>query len=85
MAMATDKRRDQRYIGDTERSIVHDSLHEDPTPNGCNLGKLLKSGTAVRFDPDRLGQAQSEGFAMCDRCLFRLDARPSQSWKRVNG
>jgi len=79
MAQATSDRSSQRYIGDTSTNIVHDSLHEDPTPIGCKLRAVLKSGHAVRFEPDRLGQAKSEGFEDCPRCLYRLEARPGRA------
>jgi hypothetical protein len=83
MAVATKDRADQRYVGDAAAKVVHDSMHEDPTPAGCRLGPLLRSGEAVRFEPDKLRQATAEGYEMCGRCLYRLDDRPGQTMKRL--
>lgn len=83
MAISTSERESQRYIGDGRVRIVHDALHEDPTPHGCNIGGLLRASAAVRFEPDRLRQAQSEGYTLCERCFYRLEDRPSQTIKRV--
>ena len=83
MPEATTERGRQRYIGDKTSQVVHDSLHEDPTPGGCQLRRLLKSQNAVRFEPDRLGQARSEGYSLCPHCFFRLEARPNQALKNL--
>lgn len=83
MAVATQVRTDQRYLGDAAAMVVHDVLHEDPTPQGCRVGGLLRSGNAVRFEPDKLRQAVAEGYQMCGRCLYRLDDRPSSTMKRL--
>jgi hypothetical protein len=84
MATPTASRSEQRYVGDTSTSIVHDTMHEDPTPAGCQIGKLIRSDTAVRFEPDRLRQAQAESFELCPRCFYQLDARPSQTIKKFS-
>ena len=83
MALATQVRIDQRYVGDTATMLVHDTMHEDPTPQGCQVSPLLRSGKAVRFEPDKLRQAVAEGYAMCERCLYRLDDRPGQTMKKL--
>jgi hypothetical protein len=83
MARPTNDRKAQRYLGDPATSLVHDSIHEDPTPGGCQLGKLIRSGGAVAFDPDKTAQARAEGFEFCPKCFYRLEARPSQVWKTI--
>jgi len=75
MAIPTSRFQDQRYLGDGEKLIVHDLLHEDPTAGGCRAFDLVKSGQAVRFEPDRLRQALAEGYQRCDKCFFGLERR----------
>ena len=84
MARSTDEVAEQRYIGDADSKFVHDSYHEDPTPRGCRIFELVKSRQALRFDPDRLAQALSEGFTMCEKCMERIDDRPSRLWKQMS-
>lgn len=75
MAISTTRLQDQRYLGDPSTCIVHDLLHEDPTPRGCRTFDLVKSGQAVRFEPDALRQAKAEGYQPCDKCFFGLERR----------
>ncbi|GBD14472.1 hypothetical protein HRbin25_00346 [bacterium HR25] len=75
MAEPTNSLKGQRYIGDVENKIVHDVLHEDPTPDGCRIWDLVQAGKAVRFQPDRLSQAVQEGYQPCNKCLFAYTMR----------
>lgn len=75
MAIPTSNLREQRYLGDAEAMRVHDLMHEDPTPKGCRTLEIVKSGRGVRFEPDSLRQAASEGYQTCPKCFFGLEMR----------
>ncbi len=75
MAIPTTKLEDQRYLGDAQRKVLHDLLHEDPTPKGCQTYALTQSQQAFRFEPDSIKQAQAEGYVLCPKCFFGLDRR----------
>ncbi len=75
MAIPANRLEDQRYLGDAPRKVLHDLLHEDPTPKGCQTFPLVQSGAAVRFEPDSIRQAQAEGYQLCPKCFFGLERR----------
>jgi hypothetical protein len=75
MAAAATSLTEQRYLGDSGSKVVHDLYHEDPTPRGCRAFDLLRSGAAVRFEPDSLRQARSEGYGTCEKCFLGLERR----------
>ena len=58
-----------RYLGNTNTHEVHDLIHEDASPSGCQIDEILAAGHAVVFSPDILDQAHVEGFDNCRCCI----------------
>ncbi len=75
MAVPITSLRGRHYVGDLETKIVHDVIHEDPTPEGCKIWELVRSGRAVGFESDRLQQALREGYTPCPKCLYNYQLR----------
>ena len=57
------------YLGNTNTREVHDLIHEDASPSGCQIDEILAAGHAVGFSPDILDQAHVEGFDNCRCCI----------------
>ncbi len=86
MAFPVQSLRGRHYIGDPGTMTVHDVLHEDPTPDGCRIWDLVRSGQAVGFQPDKLRQAVAEGYAPCPKCLYNYQLRrPSFTQRFLRG
>jgi len=75
MAVPIESVRGRHYIGDPTTMTVHDVFHEDPTPEGCGIWELVRSGRAVGFQPDKLQQAMAEGYKPCPKCLYNYQLR----------
>ena len=59
----------KRFIGDTSKNIVHDLLFEKKHTGDCLIDEI-KTIHIKTFSPDKLEQAQEEGFKPCERCLM---------------
>jgi hypothetical protein len=57
------------FLGNKNKLEVHDLTREDTAPNGCQIDEFLRAGHGVYFVPDSLGQAKSEGYDNCAKCL----------------
>ena len=64
----------QRYVGESDRNIVHDTWHRDCEP--CIVEDVVNRGAAVGFEPDRLDQALWEGFEYCEHCFDKTEPLP---------
>ncbi len=74
MAYPLQKVGSQRFVGESDKEIVHDTWHGD-----CEdwfVQKLIDAGVAVCFDPDTLDQALTEGYEYCSHCFDRTSPRP---------
>lgn len=69
MTHPTRRREDQRFLGNTSKTEVHDLQNEDKSPNGCQIDEMLRAGHGVRFVPDQLDQARREGYDPCAKCI----------------
>jgi hypothetical protein len=68
------ERENQRYIGEMDRSIVHDTWHSDC--GECLVEEIIERGVAVSFEPDRLDQALWGGFGYCENCFDGTEPLP---------
>jgi len=69
------KRHDgQRFVGDVENMIVHDTWH--PDSEDCMVEEIVRRGAAVAFEPDDLDQAFWDGFDYCEHCFDKSDPAP---------
>jgi len=60
----------KRFIGDSSKKIVHDTLYEKKYLIGeCKIDEI-KTKNIKTFSPDTLEQAKKEGFKPCEYCLF---------------
>jgi hypothetical protein len=66
MSRPTQTKRGQRYLGDDSNMIVHDL---ERARGACEIDEILDEGRGVRFEPDKLEQAESEQFRHCHRCI----------------
>lgn len=71
MALPLKNHDGQRYVGDAERRIVHDTHHGEC--EDCIVEDLIARGAAVSFRPDSLDQAFDEGYDYCDWCFDSSD------------
>lgn len=69
MTIPIHSREGQRYLGNSSKKEVHDLSNEDKRPNACQIDEIIAAGNAVRFVPDTLEQAHSEGYDNCAYCL----------------
>lgn len=69
MAYPTTTRIGHRYLGNKNKTEVHDLQKEDVSKSGCQIDEILKAGNAVSFIPDSVEQAQREGYDNCAKCL----------------
>ena len=63
------RRNSYRYLGNKSTKEVHDLDNEDTSASGCQIGEIFQAGHAVKFSPDTLAEAISEGYDPCDKCL----------------
>ena len=61
-----------RYLGNTNKREVHDLIHEDASPSGCQIDEIIAAGHALGFNPDTLDQAHVEGYDNCRYCVGEL-------------
>lgn len=61
----------QRYVGEADRYIVHDTWHSECEP--CIIEDIVVRGVAVGFEPDDLDQALWEGFEYCEHCFDKSE------------
>ncbi len=66
MARPTHTKREQRFLGDENSMIVHDL---ERARGACEIDEILDEGRGVRFEPDKLEQAESERYRPCHRCI----------------
>jgi hypothetical protein len=66
MSRPTQTKRGQRYLGDDASMIVHDL---ERARGACEIDEILDEGRGVRFEPDKLEQAENEQFRHCLRCI----------------
>lgn len=66
MARPTQTKRGQRFLGDEGHMIVHDL---ERARGACEIDEILDESRGVRFDPDKLEQAETERFRPCHRCI----------------
>lgn len=71
-----------RYLGDLDRLLVHDL---DREAEGCEVDGVFDRGAALRFNPDRLGEAQRRAFEPCPRCLGEAAQPPGGVGGLANG
>jgi hypothetical protein len=64
----------ERYVGDTERKIVHDRWHKNC--EGCMVEEIARRGAAVAFQPDELDSALMEDFEYCTYCFDDTEPSP---------
>lgn len=69
MIVPVSSRNGFQYLGNTRSKEVHDLYQEDTRPSGCQINEILGAGHAVRFVPDLLSTAHSEGYDNCAKCL----------------
>ena len=69
MAYSTPTRAGKRFLGNRNKTEVHDVTREDKNPNGCQIDEFLKAGHGVYFIPDALEQAHNEGYDNCAKCI----------------
>lgn len=69
MAYPTPMRLGKRFLGNKNKTEVHDLTREDKNPNGCQVDEFLRAGHGVYFVPDNLQQAHTEGYDNCAKCL----------------
>ncbi len=72
----------RRFIGDTERMIVHDRWNT--SCEDCLLEELVAKGTARGFNPDESDEAFWEDYEYCPNCFDRSDPSPP-AWARRGG
>ena len=63
------RRNSYRYLGNKNTKEVHDLDNEDTSPAGCQINEILAAGHGVKFDPDTLSTAHSQGYDNCAKCL----------------
>lgn len=66
MARSTHTKRGQRFLGDEGQMVVHDL---ERARGACEIDEILDESRGVRFDPDKLEQAELEKFRPCHRCV----------------
>lgn len=64
----------QRFVGEVDRAIVHDTWHDDCEE--CLVEDMVERGVAVAFEPDLLDQALWEGFEYCEHCFDTTEPLP---------
>lgn len=69
MAYPTNSREGKNFLGNKNTYEVHDLRCEDTSENGCQIDEILDAGHGVRFIPDTLIQAHSEGYDDCAKCI----------------
>lgn len=69
MSYPTSTRNGKRFLGNKNKTEVHDLTKEDKNPNGCQIDEILKAGHGVGFAPDTLEKAHSEGYDNCAKCI----------------
>jgi hypothetical protein len=69
MAHSTPTRSGKRFLGNKNKTEVHDLTKEDKNPNGCQIDEFLRAGHGVYFIPDTLSQAHYEGYDNCAKCI----------------
>ncbi|MHB8155073.1 MAG: hypothetical protein ACYDFR_03345 [Candidatus Omnitrophota bacterium] len=69
MAYPTPTRPAKRFLGNKNKTEVHDLTREDRNTNGCQVDEFLRVGHGVYFVPDDLQQAHTEGYDNCAKCL----------------
>lgn len=69
MAYPTTVRNGYRFLGNKNKTEVHDTTKEDRNANGCQIDEFLRAGHGVYFYPDTLEQARREGYDNCAKCL----------------
>ncbi len=65
MSRPAHTRREQRFLGDDDRRIVHDL---QKAVGACEIDEILDENRGVRFEPDNLEQAEKEKYTACHRC-----------------
>jgi hypothetical protein len=63
------RRNSYRFLGNSNSTEVHDLDKEDTSANGCQINEIFAAGHAVKFVPDTLAQAHSEGYDNCAKCI----------------
>lgn len=69
MVYPTPTRAGKRFLGNSNKTEVHDLTKEDKNQNGCQVDEFLKAGHGVYFIPDTLQEAHDEGYDNCAKCL----------------
>lgn len=59
--------RGERYLGNTNKTEVHDLDQENTAPNGCQIDEIIRAGNDRPFDS--LAEAKSLRYDNCARWL----------------
>ena len=59
----------KQYVGNTNKTEVHDLDNEKTAANQCQVDEIISAGHAVTFDPDTLPEAKSQGYDNCAFCI----------------
>ena len=69
MSYPTSTRNNRRFLGNRNKTEVHDLTQEDKNTNGCQIDEFLRAGHGVHFIPDDLNQAHREDYDNCAKCI----------------
>jgi len=69
MSYSTSTRNGKKFLGNKNKTEVHDLKKEDKNLNGCQIDEFLGKGHGVGFIPDTLEKAKSEGYDNCAKCI----------------
>lgn len=57
----------EKYLGNKNKSEVHDLDKEDTNPNGCQIDEIIRAGHDKPYTS--LSDARNDGYVNCAKCL----------------